>query len=53
MLEMKIHGVSQNAINLANICVHIDMYGNNSSMNVSNALAIASYKVNEDLNIKK
>ena len=28
---------------------HIDMYGKNSSMNVATSLAIATYKVSEDL----
>lgn len=46
------HGVSQEALNMAKCCVHIDMYGNNSSMNVSTALAIVTYKVSEDINEK-
>ena len=40
-------GVSQEALNLSDKSVHIDMYGNNSSMNVSVATGIA---VNECLN---
>lgn len=42
------HGVSQTALDKCYKCVHIDMYGNNSSMNVSTALAIALYKCCED-----
>ena len=42
------HGVSQEAMDNTAISVHIDMYGNNSSMNVSTALAITLYKCSED-----
>lgn len=42
------HGVSQIALDNSMFSVHIDMYGNNSSMNVSTALAIALYKCSED-----
>lgn len=42
------HGVSQSALDLSTARVHIDMYGLNSSMNVSTALAIALYKCAED-----
>lgn len=42
------HGVSQDALDLSDFSVHIDMFGNNSSMNVSTALAIAAYKTCED-----
>ena len=41
-------GVSEEALKLIDKKVHIDMYGNNSSMNVSIALAITVYKVSED-----
>lgn len=42
------HGVSQEALNQSAFSVHIDMYGNNSSMNVATALAITLYKCSED-----
>ncbi len=42
-------GVSDEMLEKVPSSCHIDMYGNNSSMNVSNALAIALYKVSEDL----
>ncbi len=41
-------GVSQTALDKCSTCVHIDMFGNNSSMNVSSALAIVLYKCCED-----
>ncbi len=41
-------GVSQTALDKCSTSVHIDMYGNNSSMNVSSALAIVLYKYCED-----
>lgn len=41
-------GVSERALKLIDNKIHIDMYGNNSSMNVSTALAITVYKVSED-----
>lgn len=43
------YGVSQYALDNSTNRVHIDMFGNNSSMNVSTALAIALYKCNEDI----
>lgn len=43
------YGVSQYALDNSVKLVHIDMFGNNSSMNVSTALAIALYKCNEDI----
>lgn len=47
------HGVSEEALNKVALSVHINMYGNNSSMNVISALSIATYKISEDLNRKK
>ncbi len=41
------HGVSNEVLNIVDNSVHIDMYGNNSSMNVSVATGIA---INECLN---
>lgn len=40
-------GVSQTALDLSKAAVHIDMFGNNSSLNVATALAIALYGVTE------
>lgn len=42
------NGISQQCLSLVKNSVHIDMYGNNSSMNVATALAIATYKISED-----
>lgn len=42
------HGVSQTALDNSACAVHIEMFGNNSSMNVATALAIATYKATED-----
>ncbi len=43
------NGIKSETLNLVDDSCHIDMYGNNSSMNVSSALAIAIYKITEDL----
>ena len=42
------HGVSEKSLSLVDDSIHIDMYGNNSSMNVITALSIATYKISED-----
>ena len=42
------NGVSEKALELSKLHTHIDMFGNNSSMNVANALAIALYKISQD-----
>lgn len=42
------YGVSQYALDNSKLHTHIDMYGNNSSLNVSTALAITLYKCCED-----
>lgn len=46
-------GVSDEILQKVPLSCHIEMYGNNSSMNVSTSLAIATYKVSEDLLAKK
>jgi len=43
------YGVSQEMLKLVETSAHIEMYGNNSSLNVSTALAIATYHVSESL----
>lgn len=43
-------GVSDNLLKNTDYSIHINMLGNNSSMNVSNALAIALYKIDDDFN---
>ena len=43
------YGVSQEMLNLVETSAHIEMYGNNSSLNVSTALAIATYHISESL----
>lgn len=47
------HGVSDEILEQVPLSCHIEMYGNNSSMNVATSLAIATYKVSEDLLSKK
>ena len=42
------YGVSDYMLENVKGTVHIDMYGNNSSMNVATALSIAEYKICED-----
>ena len=46
------HGVSDLALNESDFSVHIDMFGVNSSLNVSTALGIALYKCVEDRFLK-
>jgi len=40
-------GISQDYLNLCHKCVHIPMHGQNSSLNVSIAAAIASYQITQ------
>lgn len=47
------NGVSDEILQEVPLSCHIEMYGNNSSMNVSTSLAIATYKASEDLLNKK
>ena len=47
------HGISEHTLERVPLSAHIEMYGNNSSMNVSTALAIATYQASEDLLSKK
>lgn len=39
------HGISEKALQMADVVTHIPMYGNNSSMNVAQALTIALYEI--------
>lgn len=43
------YGISQEMLKLVETSAHIEMYGNNSSLNVSTALAIATYHISENL----
>ena len=43
------HGVQQDILDIVDYSVHIPMYGNNSSMNLSNAVSIALYEVTKQL----
>ena len=38
-------GVCQALLDVSDICIHIPMLGNNSSMNVANACSIATYEI--------
>lgn len=49
MLGTENFGISAELMKQANIVVHIPMQGNNSSMNVSHACAIASYVLTQKL----
>ncbi|MDO1500751.1 TrmH family RNA methyltransferase [Winogradskyella maritima] len=46
------HGISEQALNLCEYCIHIDMFGNNSSMNVTHATSIALYELTKQLQNK-
>lgn len=43
-------GVSESVLNQSDAVVHINMYGNNSSMNVAQATSIALYEFTKQLN---
>jgi tRNA G18 (ribose-2'-O)-methylase SpoU len=43
------YGVSEDLLKKCNSIVHIDMYGNNSSMNVVTATSIALYEITKQL----
>jgi tRNA G18 (ribose-2'-O)-methylase SpoU len=43
------NGISQPLLSLADITVHIPMYGNNSSMNVISAASIACFEITRNL----
>ncbi|WP_299100345.1 TrmH family RNA methyltransferase [uncultured Winogradskyella sp.] len=43
-------GVSETLLNLVDAVVHINMYGNNSSMNVVQATSIALFEITKQLN---
>lgn len=43
------HGVSDEILKLVDTKIHINMYGRNSSMNVSHATAIALYEISKTL----
>lgn len=44
-------GISPELLNLCTQTFHITMYGNNSSMNVINSLAIALYEITQKFNL--
>lgn len=45
-------GVSESILKLCDAIIHINMYGNNSSMNVVQATSIALYEITNQLNSK-
>ena len=45
----EIQGISKGVLNLCNQAIHIPIYGKNTSMNVSNALAVILYKITNKL----
>lgn len=45
LIGSEINGISDELLSVANQIVHINMYGNNSSMNVVQATAIALYEL--------
>lgn len=44
------HGVSEEALKLCDANFHIEMFGNNSSMNVAQSVGIALYEITKALN---
>jgi len=47
------HGISEEMLDLVPNSTHIEMYGNNSSLNVATALSIATYHISEEIIKKK
>ncbi len=45
VLGSEIHGIQEEVLTLCNEVLHINMFGNNSSMNVAQAAAIALYEI--------
>ena len=45
-------GVSDNILSISDAIIHIDMFGQNSSMNVVQATSIALYQITKQLNHK-
>jgi len=45
-------GVSENILALSDQSIHINMYGNNSSMNVATATGIALYEITKQLKVE-
>ena len=45
------HGVSDDLLRQSDIVLHIEMYGNNSSMNVTHAAAIALYELTKKMSV--
>ena len=43
------YGISENILNILDDCYHIEMYGQNSSMNVAQATSIALYELTKKL----
>lgn len=43
------YGISENILNVLDDCYHIEMYGQNSSMNVAQATSIALYELTKKL----
>lgn len=50
ILGSEIEGINDELIALSDECVHIPMFGKNSSMNVANACSIAAYVITKKLN---
>lgn len=45
----EVSGISQSLLAVAGQCVHIEMYGENSSMNVVQAVAIALFEITDQI----
>lgn len=45
IIGSEMHGISSSVLKLADLTFHIDMYGHNSSMNVTHAASIALYEI--------
>lgn len=52
ILGAEVSGIRQALLDRAHFCVHIPMCGNNSSMNVATAAAIACYECNRHLPVR-
>ncbi|MDT0641874.1 TrmH family RNA methyltransferase [Zunongwangia sp. F363] len=51
VLGSESHGIQEEVLSLCSIVLHINMFGNNSSMNVAQAAAIALYEITKSTTI--
>jgi tRNA G18 (ribose-2'-O)-methylase SpoU len=51
IIGSEIYGISKELLTITNVTTHIPMFGENSSMNVANSLAISLYEITKQLSL--